>query len=123
MARPKTLRADAKFWTDAERRQMFDLAVGGMMFADIGEKMGRSKDSIAGQFNEMCHALLPAEREAIKDRRFDALRLPITGRCVVGPLAPVIASPTPRYRNLSAAQLGDPPIGRSALDMRNGISG
>jgi hypothetical protein len=118
MARPKTLRTGAQFWTNAERHQLMNLAVGGMMFVDIGEKMGRTRDSVAGQFTEMCHALSPAERRAVKDKRDTALRLPITGACVAGPLEPVAVRPEPRYRDLSAALLGDPPIGRSALDQR-----
>lgn len=110
--------ANGTLWTNDEVERMVTFARNGVPFSAIGGELGRSVSGVRLKFKEYAASLTTAQRKALWLERDTNLQLPIYGLASAAQLADRAAREATAPSSLTAALLGDPLPGRSALDLR-----
>lgn len=108
-----------KKWTSKEFIDARTMALNGLCADEIGEALGRSEQAVVDKFKYNKLKILPR-----KSVRFHPGQLGLNNGRAPRPLASTVAERDRRicapYRDQAAAFNGDPRVGYSALDRRQG---
>jgi hypothetical protein len=123
-------------WTDYDRARLLEMKAEGKFFSEIGRRLGRSKNAVAEQWRwlskgEEWRARRRVETAAYRRRwgktqrreYLDHNQQRFVAEVVNRPSQELLADATKRLiapRTLTGSLCGDPPVGYSALDRRQG---
>jgi hypothetical protein len=110
--------ANGVLWRKDEVDEMVAMARNGQPFRAIADHLQRPISGVRLKFKEYARSLTPSSRKALWAERDENLQLPIAGLASAAQLADRAAREATTPSSITAALLGDPLPGRSALDLR-----
>lgn len=126
-------------WTDYDRARLLEMKAKGMFFADIGKRLGRTKNAVAEQWRWLSKGeeWRAARRVQTAEYRrkwgmvyrreyIDRTEATIIASAINRPSSELMAAAWAKStapQTLTGALMGDPPLGYSALDRREARNG
>lgn len=109
-------------WTDTEHERLIAMARDGDLFSTIAAALDRPVEDARSKYLELISAMSHAARRDTRRTRDINLKLPLQGFSLAGAeqLADRDARAMAAHHSVTAALLGDPLPGRSALDLKQG---